>query len=41
MKLSKVEGEENVADPLNKQLAGPKLERHVRSFGLRDMPDWD
>ena len=41
MKVCKIAGEDNVADPLTKQLAKAKHDRHVRLFGLRVMPDWD
>ena len=41
VKICKIPGENNVADPLTKQLARPKHEGHVRSFGLRTMSDWD
>ena len=41
VKLSKVASESNVADPLTKQLRRDLHEGHVRSFGLRPMPDWD
>lgn len=40
VKISKVAGEDNVADPLTKALARAKHERHVRSMGLRVVPDW-
>ena len=39
--MCKIAGEDNVADPLTKQLAKAKDDRHVRLFGLRVMPDWD
>ena len=41
VKMIKVPGEGNVTDPLTKQMAGPKHEHHLRSFGLRVMSDWD
>ena len=41
VKICKIPGESNVADPLTKQLARPRFESHVRSFGLRVMHDWD
>ena len=41
VKIFKVHGDSNVADPLTKQLARPKHEGYVRSFGLRVMHDWD
>ena len=41
VKVCTIPGETNVADPLTKQLARPKHEGHVRSFGLRIMHDWD
>ena len=34
MKICKVPGESDIADPLTKQLARPKFDSHVRSFGL-------
>ena len=39
VKICKIPGETNVADPLTKQLARPKHEGRVRSFGLRTMFD--
>ena len=39
--IRKIPRENNVADPLTKQLARPKHESDVRSFGLRTMSDWD
>ena len=41
VKIYKVPGEGNIADPLTKQLARPKFDSHVRSLGLRIMHDWD
>ena len=41
VKVCKIAGEDNVADPLTKQLAKAKHDHHMRSFGLRVMPDWD
>ena len=41
VRICKVPGDSNVADPLTKQLARPKHEGYVRSFGLRIMHDWD
>ena len=41
VKVCKIPGESNVADPLTKQLARPRFDSHVRSFGLRIMHDWD
>ena len=41
VKICKIPGENNVAHPLTKQLARPKHEGHVRSFGLRIMADCD
>ncbi|WP_216071954.1 Ty1/Copia family ribonuclease HI, partial [Acinetobacter baumannii] len=41
VKVSKIPTEDNVADPLTKPLARAKHEKHVRSMGLRIMPDWD
>ena len=41
MKICKVPGESDIADPLTKQSARPKFDSHVRSFGLRIMHDWD
>ena len=41
MKICKVPREENVADPLSKQLARPKHEDHVKSFSIRTMSDCD
>ena len=41
MKIYKVPGEENIPDPLTKQLVRLKHEGHVRSFGLRIMSDLD
>ena len=41
VKICKIPGENNVADPLTKQVAGPRYEGHVRSFDLRIMSDWD
>ena len=35
VKVCKIPGESNVADPLTKQLARPRFDSHVRSFGLR------
>ena len=40
VKFCKSLGESNVADPLTKQLARPRFDSHVRSFGLRIMHDW-
>ena len=41
VKICKIPGENNVVDPLTKQLARPKHEGHVKSFGLGIMSDWD
>ena len=41
VKICKVPGESDIADPLTKQLARPKFDSHIRSFGLRIMHDWD
>ena len=41
VKICKIPGENNVVDPLTKQLARPKHEGHVRSFGLGIMSHWD
>ena len=41
VKISKIASEDNIADPLTKQLRPNKHEAHLRSFGLRVMPDWD
>ena len=41
MKICRIPKENNVVDPLTKQLARPKHEGHVRSFGLGIMSDGD
>ena len=40
VKISKIASKDNVADPLTKQLSIDQHEGHMRSFGLRPMPDW-
>ena len=41
VKICKVPGESNIANPLTKQLARSNFDSHVRSFDLRIMHDWD
>ena len=40
MKICKIPTDDNVADPLTKALVQAKHDRHVRSLGLRVMPNW-
>ena len=39
--ICKIPGESNFVDPLTNQLARPKFDSHVRSFGIRIIHDWD
>ena len=39
--ICRVDTNDNVVDPLTKALLEPKLERHVRSSGIRFAPNWD
>ena len=40
VKICKIPTNDNVVDPLTKALVQAKHDRHVRSLGLRIMPDW-
>ena len=41
VKICRVDTNDNVADPLTKALPEPKHERHIRSLGVRFVPDWN
>ena len=41
VKICKVDTNDNVSDPLTKALPEPKHERHIRSLGIKFMPDWN